>query len=221
MAPETPSTDFKSIEETKEAFKKWDELADLKILKSLVNDDNILSREEAYAFSESIDDIQWLAKEELKKLIAEINVDMKLPLDGMNDQELKDILKKSWDLWDKWISTIDLAGEKEKELEQKIEAWTISPENEKKFQIANDWYKKHGWLEKSTQIRDIQNLLSEMDGFSDIKVDWNFSKEFFNAIVKYQKEYNLTTDWLVWRKTFWNMMNTIDTRDSMKKYYNV
>ena len=220
MGIEAGITDFKSIEETKEAFKKWDELADLKILKSLVND-TILTREESYVLSESIDEIQWVAREELNKLIAEVNVDMDLPLEDMNGQQLKNILKKAWDLWDKWVSTIDLNDEKEKELEQKIENWTISPENKEKYKYANDWYKKHGWLSDSSQIRGIQEALSNIDGFNDVVIDWNFTKEFFNAVMKYQKESHIKDDWLVWRETLWNMMETTDTRDSMREYYDV
>jgi len=87
---------IKTKETIKEEFLKWDEAVDIKTLKELTQD-NLLSVEESKALSESIMNIEWKAKEDLKKLANEING---TDNSEISDEELKTIFEEQAKKWD-------------------------------------------------------------------------------------------------------------------------
>lgn len=77
-----------------------------------------------------------------------------------------------------------------------------------KYKDAHKWYKEHWDVTGSTQIKEIKDVLNnDISGeYKIIDTTGTFNREFFNAVVKYQKDNLLVEDWLVWRKTLEDMM---------------
>ena len=156
---------------------------------------------------------------------------------GSLDDEIEEVDSRVDNLWEQTQEALEdvkvILEEQDDTINEfhsdELEAEKISPENKRKFEKAEKWYESHGWLENSYQIREIKKILewAEYEDYNISEIDWKFDANFFNAVIKYQENNWLKTDWLVWRKTFENMMkfykdgNILDTNRESREYYNI
>lgn len=65
------------------------------------------------------------------------------------------------------------------------------------YKYANETFMLWKWK----GIIDLQSQLNEKM-WLEIATDWDFSKKTFLTLIKFQKENNLTIDWLIWDQTY-------------------
>jgi len=129
--------------------------------------------------------------------------------DSLKESKINDYLSDD-NLWE-----VDY-GDYEKNYEEQI-----SPENKEKYESAKEWYRLHWWLKNSRLIKDAIPLLEEawFSFVSEKTQSWDFTTEFFNAVLKYQQEMWLKTqDWILWEETMNTLTWSLESKESMKEY---